>query len=75
MHDVNLLDEISAAGIIKDSVLFGLRKITLKNFLEQQKTKLFLSKKAFFSDKAKKMSEQKLVLLESFVDSLEEELK
>lgn len=75
VHDLNLLDEISSIGILKDSVLFNLRKISLQKFLEEQKTKSILLKQAFFSDKAKNLAEQKLLLFNSFVLNLEKELK
>ncbi|MFH1663687.1 MAG: hypothetical protein ABH986_02675 [archaeon] len=75
VHEVNLLDEISAVGIVKDSVLFYLKKISLKSFLEEEKTKAFLLKTAFFTEKAKILAEKRMVLLDSFVESLETELK
>ncbi len=75
VHDLNMLDEVSSVGIIKDSVLFNLRKIPLNKFLEEQKTKSFLLKEAFFSDKAKNLAKEKTILFDSFVKSLENELK
>jgi len=75
VHDVNLLDEISSIGLIKESILFYQKKISLQKFLEQQKTKSILLNQAFFSDKAKKSAEQKILLFNSFIQSLESELK
>lgn len=75
VHDLNMLDEVSSVGIIKDSVLFNLRKIPLRKFLEEQKTKSFLLNEAFFSVKAKNLAEPRTLLFDSFVKSLEKELK
>ncbi len=75
VHDTNLLDELTPAGLIKNSVLFYVNKISLNKFLEQQKTKSFLLKEAFFSFKAKKLAEQKIVFFDSFVEELEKQLK
>lgn len=75
VHDSNLLDEISSIGLIKESILFYQKKIPLKQFLEEQKTKSFLLKEAFFSEKAKEIAEQKISFFNSFVHSLESELK
>jgi hypothetical protein len=75
VHDLNLLDEIGALGILKDSLLFKLKKISLQEFLEKQKTKSFLLNEAFIGEKAKKEAEKGISLFNSFVKALEEELK
>ena len=75
VHDLNLLDEIGSIGIIKDIILFNSRKILFQKFLEEEKTKSFLLKKAFFSEKAKLLAGEKLILFDSFVSALEKELK
>ncbi len=75
VHDANLLDEISAVGLIKEVSLFNSRKILLRKFLEEQKAKSFLLKEAFFSEKAKILAEEKISLFNSFVKSLEKDLK
>ena len=75
VHDLNLLDEISSIGLMKEVVLFNSRKILLKKFLEEQKTKSFLLNEAFFSDKAKTLAKPKISFFSSFVENLEKELK
>lgn len=75
VHDANLLDEISAVGLIKESILFHQKKISLKQFLNELKTKSILFNQAFFSAKAKQLAEPKILFFNSFVYSLESELK
>ncbi|PJA21145.1 MAG: hypothetical protein COX63_00380 [Candidatus Diapherotrites archaeon CG_4_10_14_0_2_um_filter_31_5] len=75
VHDVNLLDEISSIGLVKESVLFNQKKISLKQFLGELKTKSILFNQAFFSVKAKKEAEKGISLFVSFVESLENNLK
>jgi len=75
VHDSNLLDEASVIGFIKDSVLFNLRKIPLTKFLEEQKTKSFLLKESFFSEKAKSLSEKKISLLDYLIEDLKNEIR
>ena len=75
VHDANLLDEVSAVGIIKESVLFHQKKISLKKFLEEQKTKSFLLNEVFFSGKAKKLAEPRIAFFNFFVEGLEFQLK
>ena len=75
VHDSNLLDEISSVGLIKESILFHQRKIPLKQFLNELKTKSVLLNEAFFSEKAKQLAEPKILFFNSFIQSLESELK
>jgi len=75
VRDVNLLDEISAVGLIKEISVFSSRKISLRKFLEEQKSNSFLLKEAFLTDKAKTLSEEKISLFNSFIESLEKDLK
>ena len=75
VHDSNLLDEISSVGLIKESILFYQKKISLKQFLNELKTKSVLFNEAFFSVKAKQLAEPKIVFFNSFIQSLESELK
>jgi len=75
VHDVNLLDEISSAGLIRESVLFYQKKISLNAFFGELKTRSVLLDEAFFSRRAKQLAEPKIVFFRSFIRSFESELK
>jgi len=74
VHDANMLDEIGAIGILKDSVLFVKQRKTQEQFLDCLRAKSFHLNETFFTEKGRELSEEGIEYYVSFVKILQKEL-
>lgn len=74
LHDAVLLDEISAIGILKDSISFYSQKKSLQNFRESLRAKSYHLKNAFYTEKGKESAREGIAFYNAFVERLEREL-